>query len=148
MYELMIPIAQNLIQHVDSLVEENPKNVCSTKDLFSRYTNDVVASCAFGWGIDSFGEPNNEFFVTVKNSLNIQGWLAIKFLLARATPKLVKIFGIQLFPDHVTKFFEDIVRKTIKMREEKGITRPDMIQLMIDAKGKFNNNLIIIFENS
>lgn len=136
MFELMIPVVKNLMDHVDKLIDKDPKNIVSTTDLFSRYTNDVVASCAFGWNIDSFKEPNNEFYLIVKKSLNFDGLLSLKFMLARSLPSVVKFFRIKLFPDHVTRFFEDIVKKTIKMREDQGITRPDMIQLMMDARGK------------
>lgn len=137
MYELIVPVAQNITQHIEKLVNENPKNVSSTRDLFTRYTNDVVATCAFGWNIDSFKEPNNEFYLTVNDTLNFQGALGVKMLLARSFPKLVKFLNIKLFPDSVTRFFENVVKTTVKMRQEQGFTRPDMIQLMIDAQGMF-----------
>lgn len=137
MHELIVQVTQNLIDHIDHLTSGNSKNVLSTKDLFTKYTNDVMATCAFGWGINSYKEPNNEFYRTVKRYLDLEGLLGFKFLLARSFPKLVKFLKIRLFPDNVTRFFENVVRRTIEMRQQKGVTRPDMIQLMMEAGGIF-----------
>jgi cytochrome P450 family 9 len=37
------------------------------KDLFTRYTNDVIATAAFGVGVNSLMEPSNEFYLTGKD---------------------------------------------------------------------------------
>lgn len=31
------------------------------KEIFSKYTNDLIATCAFGTNINSFENPDNEF---------------------------------------------------------------------------------------
>jgi len=37
------------------------------KDAFSKYTNDVIATCAFGIKINSMKEPTNKFYVNGKD---------------------------------------------------------------------------------
>lgn len=135
MFEPMLRVTRNLMRHVDTLVKENPQNMVSTKDLFSKYTNDVVACWAFGLSIDSFEEPNNEFYLTVKKYVSSDGLVGLKFLMARLVPNILKFFKIKLFPDHVARFFENSVRESIRGRVEKNITRPDLIQLMMGAPG-------------
>lgn len=39
-----------------------------------------------------------------------------------------------MFPTHVTKFFKHLIKETIKLRETKNIVRPDMINLLLEAK--------------
>jgi cytochrome P450 family 9 len=41
------------------------------KDLFTRYTNDVIATAAFGVGVDSLMEPSNEFYSMGKEITNL-----------------------------------------------------------------------------
>ena len=38
--------------------------------------------------------------------------------------------------EYVTHFFKDIIKTTIATRDAKHITRPDMLQLMMDIRGK------------
>lgn len=45
-----------------------------------------------------------------------------------------QIFNIPLFSREVTNFFVDLVEETIRIREEKGIVRPDMITLLLEAR--------------
>ncbi|KRT86860.1 cytochrome P450 [Oryctes borbonicus] len=61
----------------------------------------------------------------------------IKFLLYLIAPKLSKLLGISFFPKEVTQFFFNVITQTIQMRESQGIVRPDMLNLLIEArKGK------------
>lgn len=44
---------------------------CELKDIFSKYTNDGIVTCAFGIRINSFSDENNEFFKAGKKFTNI-----------------------------------------------------------------------------
>lgn len=63
------------------------------KDIFTRYTNDVIASTTFGIEIDSLKDKNNEFYRmgrVFSNILNGTALLKIFFYTAFATPMKVK----------------------------------------------------------
>ena len=50
---------------------------------------------------------------------------------------MFKFTGMKLFPNDVSDFFINIIKETIRTREEKKIFRPDMINLLMEArKGK------------
>lgn len=103
------------------------------KDVFSRFTNDVIASTAFGIKIDSLTDQNNEFFAMGRDVTSISGLRAIKFFILNFFPIVMKVFRIKLFPKAST-FFENLVSQTIKIRERDNIIRPDMIHLLMEAK--------------
>lgn len=44
------------------------------------------------------------------------------------------MLGLSLFPDSVTRFFQEMVHDTVKTREEQNIIRPDMINLLMEAR--------------
>jgi hypothetical protein len=46
----------------------------------------------------------------------------------------IQLLGINLVPGNITNFFRKLVVDTIAAREREGITRPDMLQLLIQAK--------------
>ncbi|CAG9858554.1 unnamed protein product [Phyllotreta striolata] len=108
------------------------------KDTFTRFANDIIASAAFGINIDSLKDQENEFYEMGKKAVNFSGfWQRIKFFGFFLFPKLFAMLKIPLFDKVVEKFFTEIIDDNIKMRKEKGIVRPDMIHLLIEAqKGK------------
>ncbi|XP_011705829.1 PREDICTED: cytochrome P450 9e2-like, partial [Wasmannia auropunctata] len=108
------------------------------KDLLCRYANDTVATCAFGIDVDSFKNPNNEFFVLARKALIFDGIVALKFVINRNFPLLANLFKLRMFGPKVENFFKDVVSSTVKVRDEQGIIRPDMIQLMMETRNKDN----------
>ncbi|XP_043285529.1 cytochrome P450 9e2-like [Venturia canescens] len=135
MYGLMSVCGKNFISElVDaSLVKSK---VVDSKDIFTRFANDVIATCAFGISIDSMKNPDNEFYALGKDATNLSGLRGLKLLVARLSPILAKIFGISLVSAKVEMYFSKIVRDAIETRDKLGITRPDMLQLMMESRGK------------
>lgn len=68
----------------------------------ARFSNDVIASCAFGLKVDSHTNEDNEFYAMGKSAatLNTRQFLMIFF--SNYFPKLAKVsilkFFIQLVP--------------------------------------------------
>ncbi|XP_023717573.1 cytochrome P450 9e2 isoform X2 [Cryptotermes secundus] len=104
------------------------------KDLFTRYTNDVIATSAFGISCDSLNNPGNEFYGMGRDFTNFSGIRALIFLGYLFSPKLMKLLNIKFISKSTGKFFRSLVHSTMSTREEKGIVRPDMIHLLMQAK--------------
>ncbi|XP_028133915.2 cytochrome P450 9e2 [Diabrotica virgifera virgifera] len=105
------------------------------KEVSTRYSNDVIASTAFGFDCDSLAEPNNEFYIMGKN-LTAFGRFStiIRFLFSMFLPNVAKLFNIRIIKQEVGNFFTKIIEDSIKMREQKGLVRPDMIHLLLEAR--------------
>ncbi|XP_011266968.2 cytochrome P450 9e2 [Camponotus floridanus] len=106
------------------------------KDVFTKYTNDIIATCAFGIKINSMKDPTNKFFAYGKEATSFFGTRPIKVFFLRMFPTLGRILNVKLIDKHVSDFFKDIIKTTIATRDAENITRPDMIQLMMDIRGK------------
>lgn len=136
MYELMTQCAQNFTSYLE-VKAKDPKNTIDSKDLFTRYTNDVIATCAFGVSVDSLKSPNNEFYMMVRRGTSFDSLeMAARLIAFQISPTLMKLFGFKFVADRVMRFFVDLIKTTVETREKNNITRPDMIQLMMDARGK------------
>ncbi|KAF7995483.1 hypothetical protein HCN44_006590 [Aphidius gifuensis] len=144
MFKLMSNCAEIFSDYLVESLENNNSIVINSKDAFCRYTNDVIASCAFGITINSMKHQDNEFYVLGKKSTNLEGVMAIKLFLLRSFPILARLFKIRIFGNDVYIFFSNIIEQTVRMRDENNINRPDMIQLMMETRNnKSGPNLSI-----
>jgi hypothetical protein len=73
------------------------------KDMFTRYTNDVIATSAFGIQVDSLKSPKNEFYLMGKDVTNFQGVRALIFFGYMMCPKLMKVRMSVLYPQYIVK---------------------------------------------
>ncbi|XP_034945039.1 cytochrome P450 9e2-like [Chelonus insularis] len=145
MFKLMSDCSKNFTDYWIEESKKGPVNIHS-KNAFGRYTTDVIATCAFGITTDSMRNPKNEFYVLGSKSTSFQGLLAFKFFLLRSFPNICNFFKAKLIDSKVEKFFQKIIRETIQMREEKGISRSDMIQLMMETRNKTSQGTRLTIE--
>lgn len=131
MFQLMSKTAVNMEKYLSTLPAN--ENVVEMKDIFSRYANDVFATCAFGIVIDSLTDRKNKFYTLGREALDIHSVTILKFIVIKIFPGLARRFGITLLSRKVTGFFKQVVSDSIKVREEKGTVRPDFILLFIVA---------------
>ncbi|KAK9874653.1 hypothetical protein WA026_005476 [Henosepilachna vigintioctopunctata] len=112
------------------------------KDTFTRYTNDAIASTAFGIEIDSLKDRNNEFYLMGREVVDL-GSLKMKIIMSayHFFPTICKFFRLPLLGDKPKNFFINIVKDTIKLREKTNFKRNDMLGLLIEArKGQQNED--------
>nr|KAF7427056.1 hypothetical protein H0235_006750 [Vespula pensylvanica] len=112
------------------------KRTMEMKDVFTRYTNDVIATCAFGISINSMKDRDNDFYVLGREATNFDTIKTLKFILMRSFPRVSKLFKLRLIPDKISNFFENVVKEVIDNRDKNNIVRPDMIQLMMEGRNK------------
>ncbi|KYB25692.1 hypothetical protein TcasGA2_TC034188 [Tribolium castaneum] len=136
MYHLIYECAENFAKHFQGRKED-----VEVKDIFSKFTNDVIATAAFGIQINSLEEPNNEFYLMGKLLTTFKGWQLIKFFFAQSVPRIFELTKLNIFNQKVIKYFYDIIIDNIHKREKEGIIRPDLIHLLMEArKGKLKHD--------
>ncbi|XP_076275240.1 cytochrome P450 9e2-like [Rhynchophorus ferrugineus] len=105
------------------------------KETYTRYTSDVIATTAFGIKVDSLTQPENTFYLMGRKITNFSGILiSLKFFGFFLVPSLFKKFKISMLDKAASKFFRATINETIQMREDKGIVRPDMINMLLEAR--------------
>lgn len=106
--------------------------------IFSKYTMDVIAGCAFGldskaWEVpfgktSEFEEMGEDFQFSLKPSK------LIKFAVILVAPKVADFLGFEVFDDAAQKYFSGIIRSVLKRRRQSGERNDDFLQLMMDAQ--------------
>jgi hypothetical protein len=65
--------------------------ILELKNFYTRYTNDVIATAAFGIGVDSFKQPKNEFYMMGQDITYMGRLRAFKWLAYVIMPKLMRV---------------------------------------------------------
>ncbi|XP_034937249.1 cytochrome P450 9e2-like [Chelonus insularis] len=129
-------ISQTSEEFVEYLYD-NP-DLCETldiKDAFTRYTNDVIATSAFGIQVNSMKDRENEFYLRGKDATNLTGTRRIlKFMCGILFPRLMRALGYTFLTKKTNDFFVNLIKNTVKYRDQNEIIRPDMIHLLMQAR--------------
>lgn len=124
---------------------QDPVNI---KDVVSRFTTDIIGSCAFGIDCNSLQNPDSEFRQFGKKIFEPNFQRRMKNWLFFAIPRDILIaLGVKQMNTEIERFFMDVVKNTVEYREKNNIQRKDFMQLLLQLKnqGKVNDdeNLII-----
>ncbi|XP_012269662.2 cytochrome P450 9e2-like [Athalia rosae] len=134
LFKLMKDCTSNFVDHLKT---RNAKSgEFEMRDALTRYTNDVIMTSAFGISVNSLEDPDNDFYVTGREATNFTGARSLKLFFRRSFPTLANIVDVKLWSDKIVNFYENIVKTTIAARDARGIVRPDMLQLMMQARDK------------
>lgn len=111
------------------------------KDLFSRYACNIIATSAFGLEVDAITNRDDAFYLAGKTVTNFDGWQGLKFLLFDSVPRVMKLCRVKFFDPKLMDYFRGVVTSAIRYREKNSIFRPDMIELLMQArKGILDNS--------
>ncbi|KAF5306332.1 hypothetical protein FQA39_LY09030 [Lamprigera yunnana] len=116
------------------LKQEDHRIEVELKDAFARFGTDVIATTAFGVTCNSLEQPKNEFYMMAKRLNTFSGLKGLVFLLNFLAPNIAKYIKIPVFDKKVATFFRSIVKDAIRVRKEKGVVRPDMLHLLMEAQ--------------
>ncbi|XP_059482605.1 cytochrome P450 9e2-like [Neocloeon triangulifer] len=103
-------------------------------NAFRRLAADIIATSAFGSPSDAVSNPESEFYKNGIEIMNFSGKRApiiIGYLMA---PPLMKFLRIPFLPANIAEFFSKRIAGIINYREKENKSRPDMVQLLIDAR--------------
>ncbi|CAL1679337.1 unnamed protein product [Lasius platythorax] len=125
-----------LENYVDNKLNKVGEVELELKDLFSRYTAQVVA--AAGFGVDGFCFDDEKADVSFrklgKEILEPSVRNSIMFLLVILVPPLNKYFKMSFIPKHIDRFFRTLVSDVMEQRRKEGIPRNDFLHLMTELE--------------
>jgi len=131
MFHLLLNCSDYFEKYLNEIVSKD--DIVECRNLTSKFTVDVIGSCAFGLEMNAMKEENNQFQKMGRKIFRSTPKTVIRNLL-REIPWLYKHVGY-IFDDHdVTKFITDITRDTIEYRKQNNVHRHDFIDTLSDLK--------------
>ncbi|XP_031624489.1 probable cytochrome P450 9f2 [Contarinia nasturtii] len=135
MFELVAECADDVVKHFLEKVEKGEKINIEMKDFFTRYTNDVIATCAFGLKINSFFDPKNEFYLNGKILMDFTSTKSmIKLFFIEKIPKIARALNITFTNPSIANAFTSTILNTMSFRQKNKIYRPDMINMLMQIR--------------
>ncbi|XP_066260490.1 cytochrome P450 9e2-like [Euwallacea similis] len=136
MFGLMVEAAANFTKYFGE--QKGHTIEVEMKDAFTRFTIDVIATTSFGVKVNSLFEPNNQFFKMGKEITELNFKAFLKVLLFQFSPYLYRLLKLRMFGKEVNDFFRNLINDALKSRKEEGIYRPDILQILIEARKGLN----------
>lgn len=129
MFPTIVQVGQQLAQTAEKSLGD-----FEAKELCSRYTTDVIGSCAFGLECNSLSNPKSVFMQMGRSVVDDPLHSGIVHAFMFSQPDLSRRLRMRLFRPEVSKFFCETVRQTLEYREREHVKRNDLIQLLMDLK--------------
>jgi len=133
-----------MFKHLHSCADEmidsfdaSKRIVIDAKDLFARFTAEVISVSALGFSGNCIKDKDSEVFKVAQDILDdsVSPINFFKFVLMPIFPKFFSYFGITFFRKSIYDFFDKYASGEIKRREREGITNAnDLLQILQDAK--------------
>ncbi|XP_053685845.1 probable cytochrome P450 9f2 [Sabethes cyaneus] len=135
MFELITQYNSGMISVLRSKAADTGFIDGEIKDLFSRISTDIIASCAFGLQVNSIEDTKNDFYTMGTSMVSFfRTSIIIRVMGFAFFPKLMEKFGIDVVERKQIHFFSKIIKDAMQNREAHGIVRPDMVHLLMMAK--------------
>lgn len=142
MFGLLSDHSKDFVKYMQEKCEKGQTRNVNIPDIFSRYTADGISTVALGFVGDSVRNESSEVYMIVKQmDKDFNGTMGVlKFMLSFLLPQVYKILNLQLTSKNVYEFFRHAVIDVMNEREKKNISRPDVIQLLLQSrKGQLTN---------
>ncbi|KAK9301989.1 hypothetical protein QLX08_005840 [Tetragonisca angustula] len=118
------------------------KSAVDIKDVFAKYSVDIIMSAAFGISCNSFKNPDNEFRYWGKKVFDPRPlWNALVVW----APQVFNLFSIPFTEKDITNFFLKTFKETVEYREANNIERKDFLNLLMQL---MRNGYVEVDDNS
>ncbi|KAG8254103.1 heme binding [Homalodisca vitripennis] len=132
MYTLIEVCSEQLRQHLEPLAAKN--EVIDIKELMSRFTIDIIASCAFGLEVNTLADSNTDFYEVSQLIFKQSKSFFLKRFFMSTFPRLANLLRMSLIDSRVNDFIMTLVNTTVGYREKNGVNRNDFMDLLIKVK--------------
>ncbi|KAK4873034.1 hypothetical protein RN001_015063 [Aquatica leii] len=132
LFDTVLKCVDNFLKVLDEAAATNKE--VDIKELSSRLSADVIASCAFGFEANSLKNSNPEVRNIAMDLFRPSARNTIILLIALIKPKVLSFFKIKLTEKRVAKFFTNLMKETVTYRETNKVIRQDFIHLLLQIK--------------
>lgn len=130
MMQLVTECTTELCEHIKGEMENGLLEL-SFKDIAQRFVANSVASSAFGLKVNTLKDRDNEFYERGYSAANLS---ILKFFAFSSIPRVMNFFKVKMLKKIDVDYFRNMIRKNMQYREENKVYRPDMINLMMEAR--------------
>lgn len=141
MFPTILKVANEMSAALKEMLNMNLE--INIRDIISRYTVDVIGTCAFGIECNSLKNGYCEFLEKGRIGLMKprHGTVIMSFI--RSFPTFASFFRFKVIRDDVSNFFLNMVKETVNYREQNIINRNDFMNILIGLKNNPETHLTL-----
>lgn len=132
MYSLIEKCSIQLKDHLEPLAENS--EIIDLKEVLSRYTLDIIATCAFGVEANTLADSNTDFFKICQLIFKESKTVFVERFFISTFPRTANLLRMTLIDKRVGKFLLNLVETTVKYREQNHVHRNDFLDLLMKVK--------------
>jgi cytochrome P450 family 6 len=133
--KLMLPLMKECSKELKSYLSEHDGQTVEIRNVFKKFTVDVISSCAFGINSNCLRDDNSEIMKMASRLVDLQSFVRnISVFCFFFMPKLVDLFRLSFADKTATKYLIDVFDKAMKERKKLNIVRNDLIDLLHNLK--------------
>lgn len=130
----MFPLIADCAQVLKDSLKIEVLNEVDVPNIVTRFTTDVIGSCAFGFNPGSLKNPDSPFLRMSQKMFKIDRSTLLKRYCRTFFPRLFKFLNLKTYSADVEIFFTSIINKVLEERRTTGVQRHDFLQLMLNVQ--------------
>lgn len=142
MFEIVKTVGEKLEKGLSETISST--NQVEIRDLFGRFTTDVIGSVAIGIECNTLNSKN-ELRDMAKKAMQTRLTFP-RNILTETHPSIARFFNVRKHSKEVTDFFLNIVKESVEFRQQSGEKRNDYLQLLIEAKLPIERTAALAFD--
>uniref|UniRef100_A0A1B6L4Y4 Cytochrome P450 n=1 Tax=Graphocephala atropunctata TaxID=36148 RepID=A0A1B6L4Y4_9HEMI len=133
---MMFSVVKKSSDTLRKVVDQYTHDSCivDLKDFLSRFTVDVIASCAFGIEINSLVDKESKFYRLGLESTQVKFSSLLKKFISCSFPICFKIHVFNIIDPKICDYFTGVIRSAVEYREEHNISKYDFLDLLIKLR--------------
>jgi cytochrome P450 family 6 len=132
MYNIVVKYCDNLVKVLEPL----DGNEVDVKDVFRRFTCDIVGSTSFGIDCNSLNYPDTEFVRMVERIFAHSVWKLLKVAFEEGLQNPGNIIKISHSDKTVEQYFTNLVKETVEYRDKNNVVRDDFLNILIQLRDR------------
>ncbi|XP_033229916.1 cytochrome P450 6k1-like isoform X2 [Belonocnema kinseyi] len=146
MFYLLLESSNHFEQYLEKIVPKNESIEC--RQLTSKFTMDVIGSCAFGIDINTLSDEKNDFTRMGRKIFDDSFRRSMRIKVRDLAPWLFKLLGPFLIDREMNDFFTNLISETMEYRKKNNVVRHDFVDLLLFMKENPDKLNDISFETS
>ncbi|KAG5667582.1 hypothetical protein PVAND_015559 [Polypedilum vanderplanki] len=134
MFGILSETADDFVDFCNEKLESEGKIEIDCKSIFVRFAVDGISTAVLGFKADCLRNEKSQVYEMVQKIIKPPSSGIFKILIFVFAKWLYKLLKLKVLPPDVYEFFKAAIVNVMKEREEKGIFRPDVIELLMRAK--------------
>lgn len=130
----MFPLIAECAETLKSVLLQGSREEVDVPDLMTRFTTDVIGSCAFGVNPDSIRNLDSPFLKMAQKALEPSRSRLLKRYTRTFFPTLFKMLNLTSYSKEMESFFTRIIKQVLDERRNTGVERHDFLQLMLNVQ--------------